>query len=184
MPTADENLATLQRWVDSYTADVTALQASLFTGDMPDEARLSLIGALNYAIDALDMFPDHYKGLGVADDAMVLRLAAAQAVGKGARDGRLDRLAEEAGAVAEMFPGLVDPLDRLVEGLPARAVRGRTAAKIFKDNDTRIVFTADVGRELEKHRPSRIDAGPLGAAGAVKEMEKMLRAGLKKAGIA
>lgn len=184
MGTPDENIATLQRWVDGYVKDVNTVQAGLFSGDMPEEARRLLVGALNYVLDSLDFFPDHYKGLGIADDAMVLRAAARSAVAKGADHAGLVRLAGEAAAIEEIFGPLAGRLSALVEKLPERAVRGRTADKILGDKDTRVVFSADLARELKRHEPKPIELGPLGAKGALDELARMLRHGLDRAGVA
>ena len=77
--TAEQRVAVLQRFVDSYAEDLVAVRAALADPATPEGAQRVLVGGLNYSLDMLDMFPDHYKGLGVADDALVLRLAAKQA---------------------------------------------------------------------------------------------------------
>jgi uncharacterized membrane protein YkvA (DUF1232 family) len=162
---------------------VVAVQKALFDDGTPPAARRVLVGALNYVLDTLDMFPDHYKGLGVADDAIVLRIGAAQAVASGADDEMLRRLGREADEVRALFPDLAEPLAQFVAALPGRAVRGRTVDQILSQKDVRVVFEADLGREMSRHAPSPIDTETLGAAATVKELEKMIRSALAKAGL-
>jgi uncharacterized membrane protein YkvA (DUF1232 family) len=68
-------IALLQRLVDGFGLDVGRLRAALDDAQTPPGSRRTLVGALNYVLDALDIFPDHYQGLGLVDDALVLRLA-------------------------------------------------------------------------------------------------------------
>jgi len=179
----EDTIATLQRYVDAYTSDIAAAQAALGDESLPVPARRLVVGALNYVLDSLDMFPDHYKGLGVADDAMVLRLGAAQAVAAGAQNPDLARLGADAAEIRAMLPDLADALDKFVAALGERTVRGRTVDQIIDSKDVRVMFEGDLGREIKRHQPSQIEVGSLGAQAVVKEMEKMLRSGLKKAGI-
>src|SRR5262245_573815 len=80
----EDIIAVLQRMVDGYADAIDTVLNALADETAPPEARRVLCGVLNYALDLLDIFPDHYKGLGVADDAMVLRIGAEQAVAAGA----------------------------------------------------------------------------------------------------
>src|SRR5688572_1586161 len=171
--TAEEKVAVLQRFVDAFPNDLLAVRAAL--GEKtPEAAQRFLIGGLNYALDMLDIFPDHYKGLGIADDAIVLRLAAKLAVGAGATDAGLVKLAEETSDVTAVFGELAAPLEKLVATMPDREVRGRTAAKIISHKDTRIMFDADVGREAKRHAPQQIDTKVEGPERALIELRKMI----------
>lgn len=182
--TAEDKIAILQRFVDRYGDDLTTVGSALGDPSTPPPAQRLLIGALNYALDMLDMFPDHYKGLGVADDAMVLRLAAKLAVAAGATHAPLLALAGEASDVAAVFEDLAAPLERLVETFPAREVRGRTADKILGHKDTLVMFDADVSREAKRHTPQPIDTKVEGPARALVELRKMIEHAVTKAGIA
>ena len=180
--TAEKQVAVLQHFVDRYPDDLRGVQDALNDSEMPEAARRVLVGGLNYGLDMLDMFPDHFKGIGIADDAMILRLAAKQAVAAGAEQAALDLLANEASDVAQVLGDLFDPLEQLVAKLPEREVRGRTVDKILSHKDTRIFFDADVSREAKRHVPQPIEmvGGP---ERAIIELRKMVQHGLKKAGI-
>ena len=181
--TAAERIAVLQRFVDSYGDDLVAVRAALADPATPEAAQRVLVGGLNYSLDMLDMFPDHYKGLGVADDGIVLRLAAKLAVAAGASNAKLANLAAEASEVAAVFENLAAPLEQLVARMPDREVRGRTATKILSHKDTRIMFDADVGREAKRYVAQPIDTSAEGPERALIELRKMVESALKKAGI-
>jgi len=177
-----EKVGVLQRFVDSFSNDLTVVRTALADSKTPEAAQRFLIGGLNYALDMLDIFPDHYKGLGIADDAIVLRLAAKLAVGAGATDNKLGALAEDVSEVKSVFGDLTDKLEKLVAQFPDRDVRGRTAAKILSHKDTRIMFDADVGREAKRHQAEKIET-PEGPERALIELRKMIDHALTKAGI-
>jgi uncharacterized membrane protein YkvA (DUF1232 family) len=182
-PTAEHKIAVLQQFVNSYGEDLLAVRAALAEPSTPEAAQRVLIGGLNYALDMLDMFPDHYKGLGVADDAIVLRLAAKLAVAAGASSAALVALATEAGEVTSLFDKLAAPLEKLVATFPDREVRGRTAASILSHKDTRIMFDADIGREAKRQTQQVIDTSVEGPERALIELRKMVAHALEKAGI-
>jgi uncharacterized membrane protein YkvA (DUF1232 family) len=181
--TEDDKLLVLQRFVNSFPNDLLAVRDALADASTPEAAQRFLIGGLNYALDMLDMFPDHFKGIGVADDAIVLRVAAKLAHTAGARHAAIEALATDANNVTALFEDLAGRLERLVAKLPDREVRGRTAAKILSHKDTRIAFDADIGREAKRHTAEPI-AGSDGPGRAIIELRKMLVAGLDRAGIA
>ena len=180
--TAEDKVSVLQRFVDSFPKDLLAVRAAVADAGTPEAAQRLLIGGLNYALDMLDLFPDHHKGIGIADDAIVLRVAAKLAKASGATDAGVDALALDANNVFALFDDLAAPLERLVAKLPDREVRGRTATKIIGHKDTRVMFDADIGREAKRITPQPIPAKE-GADRVVIELRKMLEAGLKRAGV-
>src|SRR5688572_22262988 len=95
MTQAEDSLAVLERFVNGYTDAVAVAMDALTDEQTPEAARRVLAGTLNYVLDLLDIFPDHYQGLGVADDAMLLRLGAKKAVAAGATQAGLKDLAAE-----------------------------------------------------------------------------------------
>lgn len=183
MATAEEKIAVLQRFVDRFATDLIAVRDAAADASTPQAAQRFLIGGMNYALDMLDIFPDHYKGLGIADDAIVLRLAAKLAVGAGATSATLKSLAGEATEVQTIFGSLAVPLEKLVAQFPDHEVRGRTAEKILSHKDTRVMFDADIGREAKRHAPQQIDTRVEGPERALIELRKMIEHAIKKAGI-
>lgn len=178
----DDQLLVLQRFVDTFSNDLLAVRAVLVDPSTPEAARPFLIGGLNYALDMLDLFPDHYKGIGVADDAIVLRLSAKLARAAGATHPALESLALDANNVISLFGELAAPLEKLVAMFPEREVRGRNAAKILASKDVRASFEADIGREAKRHVPHPIGKGD-GALHPIRELRKMLESALKRANL-
>jgi uncharacterized membrane protein YkvA (DUF1232 family) len=180
---AEDKIQVLQRFVDSFPADLLAVRDALGDATTPEAAQKFLIGGLNYAMDMLDIFPDNHKGIGIADDAMVLRLAAKLARDAGATHGDIERLATDANLITVMFDDLAGPLEKLVAKFPEREVRGRTAAKILSHKDTRIVFEADVGREAKRVKPAPIGTSGENATRSIIELSKMIEHALQRAGL-
>jgi uncharacterized membrane protein YkvA (DUF1232 family) len=180
--TAEDKVSVLQRFVDSFPQDLLSVRAAVADAGTPEAAQRFLIGGLNYALDMLDIFPDNHKGIGLADDAMVLRLAAKLAKNAGATDAAIEALAVDANNVTAVFEDLAGPLEKLVAQFPEREVRGRTASKIIGHKDTRVMFDADVGREAKRITAAQISSKE-GADRTIIELRKMLEHALKRAGV-
>lgn len=176
----EDQLLVLQRFVNSYQQDLLAVHAALGDPSTPDAAKPFLIGGLNYALDMLDIYPDHNKGIGIADDAIVLRLAARLARNAGATAPSIDALATDANLVTALFDDLAAPLETMVSGFPDHEVRGRTAAKILSHKDTGVMFDADIGREAKRHSPQSLGTGDA-ATRSIIELRKMIEHALKRA---
>ena len=182
MTQAQESLTVLTRFVDGYLDAVNTAMDALTDEKTPEPARRVLATALNYVLDLLDIFPDHYQGLGVADDAMLLRLAARQAVTAGAAQGALRELAKEAADVEMVLGDLAAPLEKYLDQLAGRTVRGRTVSQILSDKVVFGSFANDVQRQVAGYKAKPIDA-TLSADYHVGELKRMVRSALKKAGL-
>ncbi len=154
--TAEEKVFVLQRFVNSYATDLLTLQAALHDRSTPEAAQRLLIGGLNYALDKVDMLPDHRGPIGIADDAIVLRVAAKLARAEGAKFPALEALALDANNVFNLFEDLAAPLEKLVATFPKKDVRGRNADKILSNNLSQATFEVDVSNEAKKFTPSRL----------------------------
>jgi uncharacterized membrane protein YkvA (DUF1232 family) len=178
----EDQLVVLQRFVNQYPTDLLAVHGALSDPSTPEMARRYLIGALNYAFDKLDIYPDHHKGIGIADDAIVLRIAAKLARNEGARSEAIEALATDANLVVVIYDELAAPLEKLVASFPDKEIRGRTAAKILAHKDTRVMFDADVTREARSIKPQSIGTGPE-ATQKITELRKMIANTLSRAGL-
>jgi uncharacterized membrane protein YkvA (DUF1232 family) len=183
MPDNETTLADLQKLVDGFPMDVGRVRAALADNGTPPEARALLVGGLNYVLDSWDMFPDHYPGIGVVDDALVLRAVAHLAVAQGAAHRGLAQLAGEIASVRALLGGLSDRFERLCGGLRDRVVRGRTAAAVLAVAETRALFEADMNRLAKRHQPAKLAPGPGGIDALVNELRKMVGSALAKAGV-
>jgi uncharacterized membrane protein YkvA (DUF1232 family) len=170
--TAEDKVFVLQRFVNSYAQDLLTLHAALGDPSTPDEAQRLLIGGLNYGLDNLDMFPDHRGAIGVADDAIVLRIAAKLARAAGAKHAALEPLSLDANNVINLFEDIAGPLEKLVLQFPKKEVRGRNADKILTNNLARAAFDSDVTKEAKKFTPAKIAT----AANAPKAIDELYRA--------
>jgi uncharacterized membrane protein YkvA (DUF1232 family) len=180
--TPDKSLALLQRLVGGYADSVAVTLDALTDEQTPAPARRVLCGVLNYALDLLDIFPDHYEGLGLTDDAMLLRLGARQAVSAGATQATLRQLGDEATELEPLLGDLLAPLEQYVTKLAERTVRGRTVAQILGDKVVLGVFVNDIQRQVTTVRPKNIDSS-ISAAWSVDELRRMLKHELKRAGL-
>jgi uncharacterized membrane protein YkvA (DUF1232 family) len=178
----DATLETLQKLVDGFSLDVGRVRAALADDKTEAPAKRLLVGALSYVIDTWDMFPDHYRGIGLADDALVLRVASQLALQAGASHRGLHHLAGELPLVRTLLEDLVEPLERFCAALPNRTFGNRNVTSILGDADVRAVFEADLNRLAKRQQSVTIAAPPTGAAGLVNELRKMLKAALIKEG--
>jgi uncharacterized membrane protein YkvA (DUF1232 family) len=182
MANAQETIDAVMRLVDLYPATVATVMDALTDEQTPAPARRVLASVLNYVLDLIDIFPDHYAGFGVADDAMLLRLGAKKAVAAGATQSTLHELADEAHKVEEILGELAAPLDKYVDTLAARTVRGRTVDQILGDKLTFEKFSADIQRQISSYKPKPLDTS-LSADYHLGELRLMTKAALKKAGL-
>jgi uncharacterized membrane protein YkvA (DUF1232 family) len=178
----ETTLATLQELVDGFSLDVGRVRAALADEKTEPAAQKLLIGALSYVIDTWDMFPDHYRGVGLADDAMVLRVAAHLAQQQGASHRGIQHLAGEISVVRELLGDLVEPLEKFCGALPDRIVGGRKVDAILADKDVRAGFEGDLNRLAKKPQPVKITPPPTGVQSLVTELRKMMKSALGKAG--
>lgn len=178
----DATLETLQKLVDGFSLDVGRVRAALADDKTEVAAQKLLIGALSYVVDTWDMFPDHYRGVGLADDALVLRVASSLALQAGASHRGLQHLAGEMPAVRTLLGELAEPLERFCAALPERKFGNRTVATILADADVRAVFEGDLTRLGKKSTPVKITPPPAGAPPLVNELRKMMKSALSKEG--
>jgi uncharacterized membrane protein YkvA (DUF1232 family) len=178
----DTTLETLQELVDGFSLDVGRVRAALADEKTEPAAQKLLVGALSYVIDTWDMFPDHYRGVGLADDALVLRVASSLALQAGASHRGLQHLAGEMNLVRTLMGDLAEPLEQFCAALPGRTFGNRTVDDILTDADIRAVFEGDLNRLAKKPAPMKITAPPTGPAALLSELRKMMKSALAKAG--
>ena len=87
MSDADRFLDTFPNWLKSLGDDVSHVAVLLKDAELPDGARRAIAGAVNYLFKSLDLIPDGIEDLGFVDDAFVLRVACADALEAGPREG-------------------------------------------------------------------------------------------------
>jgi len=141
-------------WLETLPLDVEAL-AAVESG----EGRLFTLGGLSYLLYRDDMVPDDIEGIGWMDEAMVLRVAALQAMEAGL--GKIDpevqeaieALAGEAWVVEEFLGETYTAFYDYVLEMPFRRDSGYLPASLFDDPEDWEKFEEDVEDELRGYRP-------------------------------
>src|SRR6185436_11460151 len=128
----------------------------------------------------MDMLPDHRGPIGIADDAIVLRVTAKLARAAGAKHPGLEPLALDANNVHNLFEDLAGALEKYVVQLQKKDVRGRSVEKILTHNLTRAAFDSDVTNESKRFKAERI-ATAADAPRAINELYKAMKDALDKA---
>jgi uncharacterized membrane protein YkvA (DUF1232 family) len=133
-------------WLKSLGEDASILAEVLKKDDVPEEAKRSVVGGLNYIFKSLDLIPDGIDDLGFMDDAFVLRVSAALAAlaHPASDEGRLQRLAEDAMTIQEFLGEEYPRLENYVQNLRKGAARGRSVDDILADSSVREGFLSEV----------------------------------------
>lgn len=144
----DRCLDAFPEWLRSLASDASDLAAALAAPDVPEAARRSLAGGLNYLFKSLDLIPDGIEDLGYLDDAFVLRVASAFAAAEHPalreQAPSLARLARDAELIAELLGDDYARLKSYVRGLEKGAARGRTVDDILADEQVRASFLNEI----------------------------------------
>lgn len=169
-------------WIDTLADDAGSLRAAAMADETPQDAKRLLVGGLSYLLRKIDIVPDYLTGVGVVDDAVILRTAAKLAVDAGLgslEDGAATRLTELAKSLDAMGDYLGDLQDKLVaftEALPGETVRGRTADTVLDDESARQQFLRELKDELDGYEPKHIED----AERAARELLSFFKAKLNK----
>ena len=133
-------------WLKSLGEDASILAEVLKKEDVPEEAKRSVVGGLNYIFKSLDLIPDGIDDLGFMDDAFVLRVSAALAAlaHPASDEGRLQRLAEDAMLIQEFLGEDYPRLESYVQNLRKGAARGRSVDEILDSSSVRDTFMSEV----------------------------------------
>jgi uncharacterized membrane protein YkvA (DUF1232 family) len=134
------------QWLRSLGEDAGLVGDVLAGHTADDDGTRSLVAGLNYIFKSLDLIPDGIDDLGFLDDAMVLRVACAQAIAAkpDAKQGVVQRLGDDASAVRDFLGEDYARLEAYVRGLRKGAARGRTVEDIVTDKTIRDPFLGEV----------------------------------------
>jgi uncharacterized membrane protein YkvA (DUF1232 family) len=130
----------VRRMVDGFSADVEAVQVGVIDGRTPEAARRVLAAGLVYLAEPGDLISDDFAGIGIMDDAAILRLAARDAVAAGASGDALRRLATEAEDLAYVFGDLVVKLEEILALVQRPNPEGRTPVDVIADPERRMAL--------------------------------------------
>ncbi|MFO0560735.1 MAG: DUF1232 domain-containing protein [Polyangiales bacterium] len=137
-------------WLRTLGDDGEGLVDLISDPKIPETARRTLVGGLNYLFKSLDLIPDGIDDIGYLDDAFVLRVAADLANKEGIDNieaGKLTvalRLVNEVDLVKEFLGDDYKRLESYVVGLRRGAARGRSVDDIVNNPSVLAEFIADV----------------------------------------
>lgn len=141
-------LDTFPKWLNTLAEDATGLARIVEDGAKPEGLRRYAAASLNYLFKSLDLIPDGIEDLGFLDDAFVLRVSAALALGDhpGAEDDspQLATLADDTALIRELLGDDYPRLETYVKGLGSGAARGRSVDDILGDDQVRQEFLHEV----------------------------------------
>lgn len=156
-----EHVERMKAWIDSFAADVAAIESLVDNSKVPRDARLAGAAALNYLLTRLDLIPDWEETCGILDDAMVLRVCMADAMEKDLDGLPVDalktvaRLANETDAVRKFLgEELFARFKRYVHDLTNVIVRGRHPRTIVDDAKQREQLFVEVKDDLKRLPPA------------------------------
>lgn len=154
-------ISTFKSWAEeTMRTDVDALKAVVEAEGADLPAKKLAAGALSYLVSKMDLVPDWNKGIGFADDVMVMRVAAQliqnHDTGELGSEAlvALGRMSNEAETVSSFLgDALFDKLRTYVSKLTDVEVRGRTPGVIADDEAARGRLWSEVDDELAKAGP-------------------------------
>lgn len=152
----------LKDWLTSFRDDVETAKKVVAAVEVDKSSRRFAAAALNYLVTRMDLVPDWEEGVGILDDAMVLRQCLALAADRG-----LDKLDAMTTAAAGRLGNDVEGIEALLgdlygkfkaycEKLPEQVVRGRTADTIATDAAARATLFVEVDEELSRLPPPKL----------------------------
>lgn len=137
-------------WLRTLGDDGEGLVDLLSDPKIPETARKTLVGGLNYLFKSLDLIPDGIDDIGYLDDAFVLRVAADLANKEGLESAGAEklvvalRLVNEVDLVKEFLGDDYKRLETYVVGLRRGAARGRSVDDIVGTPNILAEFVSDV----------------------------------------
>ncbi|MGM0596814.1 MAG: YkvA family protein [Myxococcota bacterium] len=163
---SSEILEKLDGWVKTLVDDAKIMRSQIDSDGISRDAQKHIIGGLSYLLRKVDIIPDYMGGIGVLDDAFVMRVACRNALKAGISDvdDRFKQLAEDAELVDEILDELKDRFNLYVDKLPEQKIRNRNADTVLDEPGSMEQFDRELEDEIRGYK-----AKPLG------KNEKVLR---------
>lgn len=169
-------------WINTLADDAKTLRAALEAGETPREAKRLLVGGLSYLLRKIDIVPDYLTGVGLVDDAAVLRVAAGLAASSGLGDldvelaGKVEALGASTKPLASYLGDLYGKFEGFVKKMPDEVVRARTADKVLDDKEAHLQFLRELNDEIDSYSPQTITDPDR----ALRELKSFFKAKLDK----
>ncbi|MEM6962843.1 MAG: YkvA family protein [Myxococcota bacterium] len=146
-------------WLSQLGEDAQLMTNLLRHDGVPDPVVEAVAGGLNYLFKSLDLIPDGIDDIGYLDDAIVLRVAAAQSlredlagVGKEVLQPAV-ALADQCEPIRAFLGEDFARLESYVQGLRQGSARGRAVADIVRDKTLRAEFISEVELFSKNYEP-------------------------------
>jgi uncharacterized membrane protein YkvA (DUF1232 family) len=146
-------LEAFARYLSTLPEDARKIGRAVADTNLELRVRTPLTGALNYLFKSLDLIDDGIEALGFLDDALILRVAVAQAAKGGSLPEGLSQLAADAVLVSEFLGEQTDRFERYVASLTAGEVRGRSVEAILGDPAAQEEFLGEVSGWAHRYDP-------------------------------
>lgn len=153
--TETELLQKLDPWVKNLAEDTQVMRRALDSSDITREAKRFILGGLSYMLRKVDIIPDYLGGIGVLDDAAVMRVTAKLALDAGVpnADVAFARLAADDTLVRELFADMYDTFVNYVRKLPEERIRNRNADHILDEEGCLEQFDRELEDEIRGYTP-------------------------------
>jgi uncharacterized membrane protein YkvA (DUF1232 family) len=150
-----ELLILLDNWVKELAEDAKALRDAMGDPGTSREAKKYIIGGLSYLLRKVDIIPDYMGGIGVLDDASVLRVAADLSMISGVSNAsdHFKKLAKENDLVKILLEDHYIPFENYVKRLPVEKIRNRTAETILDEPGSLDQFDREFEDEVRGYTP-------------------------------
>ncbi|MBN2724200.1 MAG: DUF1232 domain-containing protein [Deltaproteobacteria bacterium] len=153
-----ELLKSLDKWIQTLVEDAKELRNAMDLDDTDRNAKKYIIGGLSYLIMKIDLIPDYIGGVGVLDDAAVLRVAAKLAMEAGvpSASDHFKSLAGDMDLVKALLEDHYDKFEAYVKALPAKRIRNRTSDVILDEKGSMDQFDREIEDEIRGYKPKSL----------------------------
>lgn len=150
-----ELLQAMDQWVKNLAEDAIEMRKAIDSDDISRDAKKYIIGGLAYLLRKVDIIPDYMGGIGVLDDASVMRVAVKMALDSGAPSATdaLKKMGEEAELVKVALEEFYDKFENYVKGLPIEKIRNRNADTILDEPGSLDQFDRELEDETRGYKP-------------------------------
>ncbi|MBU1536518.1 DUF1232 domain-containing protein [Myxococcota bacterium] len=150
-----ELLQAMDLWVKNLAIDATVMRKTIDAEGTCREAKKYIIGGLAYLLRKVDIIPDYMGGIGVLDDASVMRIACKLALDEGVPNAsdEFKQLATESELVKLALEEFFVQFENYVKNLPIEKIRNRNAETILDEPGSIDQFDRELEDETRGYRP-------------------------------
>jgi len=157
-----ELLQIMDKWVQNLAEDAKIMRKTMDSETISRDAKKYLIGGLSYLLLKVDIIPDYMGGIGVLDDASVMRISCALALEAGIPDAseEFTQLAKDSEYAKMALDEHYDKLVAYVKKLPVEKIRNRNADTILDEPGSMDQFDRELEDETRGYKPKPLAQNP------------------------